>query len=188
MRAGPTFLGLAILLLGILLISLSYKPYTIEVKKVKTEPLIEKSTFIVGDFKVFQRYLATGRSVVCYGKVYIPETGNLSDINFYIMDEENYGEWFKGKSAKPLLEKKRVTILNASLPIAKNGTYYFIFDNTYAELYKKEVEFTAYTQYEIIEEEFTQAKELASIGFPFTLIGAIIMIYGILKKPKVTWM
>jgi len=188
MRAGPTFLGLAILLLGILLISLSYKPYMVEVKKVKKEPLIEKSTFIVGDVKVLQKYLTTGRSVVCYGKVYIPETGNLSDINFYIMDEENYGKWFKGKNAEPLLKEEKITILNASLPIAKNGTYYFIFDNTYAELYKKEVEFEAYTQYEVIEMEPAQIKEFEKIGFPFIIVGFAVMIYGILKKPKVTWM
>ena len=188
MRAKPTFLGLAILLLGILLISLSYRTYMVEVKKIKKEPLIEKSKFIVGDFKVLQKYLTSGYSIVCYGKVYIPETGNLSDINFYIMDEENYGKWFKGKNAEALLEKKKVTILNVSIPITSNGTYYFIFDNTYAELYKKEVEFEAYKQYEVIEAEPTQMKTLINLGLPLTFIGLIIMIYGILKKPEITWM
>ncbi len=188
MRAKPTFLGLAILLLGILLISLSYRTYMVEVKKIKKEPLIEKSKFIVGDFKVLQKYLTSGRSIVCYGKISIPETGNLSDINFYIMDEENYEEWFKGKKATALLEKKKVTILNVSMPIARNGTYYFIFDNTYAELYKKEVEFEAYSQYEIVELEPTQMRSLSNFGLPLTFVGLIIMIYGILKKPEITWM
>jgi hypothetical protein len=188
MRAKPTFLGLAILLLGILLISLSYRTYIVEVKKIKKDPLIEKSKFIIGDVKVLQRYLTSDRSIVCYGKVYIPETGNLSDINFYIMDEENYEKWFKGKNAEPLLEKKKITILNVSMPITKNGTYYFVFDNTYAELYKKEVEFEAYSQYEIIEEEPTQMKALSNLGLPLVFVGFIIMIYGILKKPEVTWM
>ncbi|MEM2228219.1 MAG: hypothetical protein QXR82_05405 [Candidatus Bathyarchaeia archaeon] len=188
MRVKPTFLGLAILLLGILLISLSFKTYMIEVKKIKKEPLIEKSKFIVGDVKVLQRYLTSGYLIVCYGKVYLPETGNLSDVNFYIMDEENYEKWFKGKNAESIIEKKKVTILNVSVPIIRNDTYYFIFDNTYAELYKKEVEFEAYKQYEVIEMEPARIKTLNNLGLPLVFIGFIIMIYGILKKPEVTWM
>jgi len=188
MRAGPFFGGVVIVALGLLLLFLGTQMLTIDVPKTETKTLFDRSTFTVGDSVYRSADLTANLTVSCSGDVRIPSGNESGDIDFYVMDKANFQKWKTGdRSAVSLVQRLRVEKIDASFTTPRVDTYYFVFDNSYSTLFKKEVSFSASYQYIVIHHETVEDRTFNSYGYPLIVVGAIFVIYGLVRKAEPRW-
>ena len=86
MRAGPTFGGLAILIVGLLLANFGSFTYTVEVAKDETKIIFNNERIpSIGDFVAREIYLEQGWFFNVEGKISIPDSNESGQIDFFIM-------------------------------------------------------------------------------------------------------
>ncbi len=188
MRAGPFFGGIVIIALGLLLLLFGTQIITIDVPHTETKTLFDTSTLTVGDTYQKSAELAANLTVRCSGSVKIPSSNESGDISFYVMDRGNFEKWHAGdRTVDFMVQKPTISKIDVSFITAHADTYYFVFDNTYSPLFKKEVTFTASFEYTTIQHETREDRTLNNYGYPIAIVGAILMIYGLIRKPEVRW-
>ncbi len=188
MRGGATLGGILLLILGILMILFGSYTYTINIPIVESQIVYDKISFTVGDVKVYETDLFENVTVTCNASINIPTTGDVGDINFYVLRGEEFQRWKSGeKDIAYIIELAQIKSVNVSFQTDKQGTYYFIFDNTFSELYKKEVTFSSTIEYITYVEEIRENNSVVYIGYFAVVIGAIVTLYGLIRKPEVTW-
>ena len=188
MRAGATLGGISLIILGILMILFGSYTYTIDIPIIESKTVFDKISFTVGDVKVYEADFLENVTVTCNASINIPTTGDTGEINFYVLSGEEFQRWRSGeKDIFFIIELAMITNINTSFQTDKQGTYYFIFDNTFSELYKKEVTFSSTMEYVTYVEETRENNNIVYIGYFAVVFGVIVSVYGLIRKPEVTW-
>jgi hypothetical protein len=188
MRGGPLLVGIVILVLALLLLFFGTQTRTIDVPETQTKVLFDRSTFTVGDSTYRTSELTTNLTVLCSGSVMIPSTNNSGDLDFYVMNKANFLKWQAGeRSVDLIVQKLTVSQIELSFVTPREDTYYFVFDNTHSTLFKKEIIFSASYQYTTIQHKTIEDRTLNSYGYPLVVVGAVVTIYGLVRKSEVTW-
>lgn len=189
LRAAPTFGGLAILVVGLLMINFGAYSYTVEVPRIETRPILSGERLSqIGDFVSKEIDLRNTWIVNLEGKVEILGSNGSGAIDLYVMNSREYQRWRNGeKDVEYLVKRERVDRFNGTFVPTENGTYYVTFDNRFDPKYKKEVTFTARYTFETRVPETRQEDILTKVGYPLAVLGAISLIYGLVRKPDVKW-
>jgi hypothetical protein len=189
MRAGPTFGGLTILIIGLLLANFGSFTYTVEVPKEETKILFNNETIpSIGDFDTREVYLEKDWIFNVEGKISIPDSNESGQIDFLIMNSSEHQKWKTGeKDIKYIIRQEKVSRFNETFIPKKNETYYLLFDNREDPTYKKAVTFSGKYVFETIAEEIKEENILKQAGYPLAIIGATFFIYGLIRKPEIRW-
>jgi len=62
--------------------------------------------------------------------------GSNLEIDFHVMDEPNYSRWKAGESASPQISRANMTSFEDDWVVPYDGTWYFVYDNTYGSTSK----------------------------------------------------
>jgi hypothetical protein len=189
MRAAPTFAGIALLAVGLLMINFGAYSYVVDVPKIETHLLFDKVKLSpIGDFAVKDVYLQQNWIVNLDGKVQVPDSNKSGQIDLYVMNDKTYQSWKNGqKNISYVLQRQKVDIFNETFISLENGTFYILFDNSLDPTYKKEVTISARYTSESMVPEARQERILTQIGYPIAVLGVISLIYGVVRKPVVRW-
>src|SRR4030042_2921767 len=189
MRAGPTFGGLAILIVGLLLANFASFTYTVEVAKDETKIIFNNERIpSIGDSVAREIYLEQGWVFNVEGKISIPDSNESGQIDFFIMNSSEYQKWKTGeKDIEYVIRREKVSRFNETFIPQKNETYYLLFDNSEDTTYKKAVIFSGRYIFETKAEEIREEDILKQAGYPLAFIGAAFLIYGLIRKPEVRW-
>ncbi|WP_455281476.1 hypothetical protein [[Eubacterium] cellulosolvens] len=189
MRAGPTFGGLAILIVGLLLANFGAFTYTVEVAKDETKIVFNNERIpSIGDFVAREIYLEQGWVVNVEGKISIPDSNESGQIDFSIVNSSEYQKWKNGeKDIEYVIRKEKVSRFNETFIPEKNETYYLLFDNREDPTYKKAIIFSGKYIFETKVEEIREENILKQAGYPLAIIGAAFLIYGLIRKSEIRW-
>jgi hypothetical protein len=181
------FLGITIFLVGILLFAFGTQTSIVYDLKIDKGNLIEPIYFSVENFYIMERNIQKNTTITCLGKIETLGINNQSDINFYILNEENFKKWkAREENVNYKLRLLRVKEFNTSLVIDKDDTYFFIFDNSYS-FSKKEVKFQAMYQQAILIPKESKSYEWNNFGIILAILGLVLTIYGVIKKEPIPW-
>ncbi len=177
-----TAAGACLLVVGILLVTLIGQYVTVEVQQVQTRPVEPHAEFLVGD--VVDRSYNLPASVSASGSVDVTQapTNASGDIGFMVFDAENYQKWNSGQHPDFLPEKQGQ--FNFTFATTNSGVYHFVFDNR-ASLFKKYVVFSV--SYSEVTVSHVPDPRVPYIGWAFLVGGAIILAYGLVRKPPIPW-
>ena len=179
-----TVAGLAILVLGVLLLTVMGQYVTAEVQQVHRQDVEPHAEFLVGD-SVDRAYNLPASSEVL-GTISVTQapSNQTGDIRFMVFDADNYQRWSAGGQANFVYSAENQGEFNFTFTPKNSGVYHFVFDNT-ASLYKKYVILTiAYKQ---ITTSRVPDTRVGYVGWAFVVGGGSIFIYGLLRKPPITW-
>ena len=187
MNSKIFFLGITIFLVGILLFTFGTQTSIVYNLKIDKGNLIEPIYFSVENFYIIERNIQKNTTITCLGKIETLGVNNQSDINFYILNEENFKKWkAREENINYKLRLLRVKEFNTSLIIDKDDTYFFIFDNSYS-FSKKEVKFQAIYQQTILIPKESKSYEWNNFGIILAIFGLVLTIYGVIKKEPIPW-
>lgn len=188
MRAQPFFLGIIVLALGLLLVFFGTQTLTIDVPRTQTEVLFDRSTLTVGDVAHRSAELNENLTVFCSGIVRIPSSNDSGDISFYVLNSADFKKWESGdRNIDFIVQRLRVDRIEASFVTSHKDTYYFVFDNSHSTLFKKEVTFSAYYEFTTMEQQTLEDRTFNTYGYPLIIVGAVIAVYGLVRKHEVRW-
>jgi hypothetical protein len=179
-----TLAGLAIVVLGILLLTVMRQYVTVELQQVHKQDVEPHVEFLVGD-SVDRAYSLPASSQVL-GTISVTQapSNQTGDIRFLVFDADNFQRWSSGEQANFVYEAQNQGDFNFTFTPKNSGVYHFVFDNT-ASLYKKYVTLTvAYNQ---ITTSRVPDTRVGYVGWASVVFGGLIFIYGLLRKPPVTW-
>lgn len=157
---------------------------TVEVQDVQRRDVEPHSEFLVGD--VADRIYSLPATVSVFGSIDVAQapTNQSGDIRFMVFDAENYQRWSSGGSSDFLFSAEKQGHLNFTFRTDKSGVYHFVFDNR-ASLYKKYVILTvAYNEVSI---SHVPDPRTPYIGWALLAVGAILLAYGLVRKPPIPW-
>jgi len=192
MRPRPTFGGIIILVIGVLLMFFGTQMYVEYVPTHDEGPLIEQSATVVDElyYKDFSAPIEVNSSVKdlvvsVYGSAESLQAGSSADINFYVMNDSNFLKWKHREKADYILTSTG-TEFRFRFLVNYTDTYHFIFDNTSPSA-KKSVNFEAkYSRTLMIPEE-RENRTLNYIGVVAAAVGALVCVYGLRKEPIIPW-
>jgi len=106
---------------------------TIYVSPITTTIIDNNYTISAQDYYAVSKVLQAGYSV----------SGSFSvasnDINFYVMDSDDYYDWVNGYTVYPIVVINRSTGATFGFDVSQTDTYYFVMDNTYSIFTSKSV-------------------------------------------------
>ena len=192
MRPRPTFGGIIILVIGLLLIFFGTQFYVEYVPRHDEGPLIERTVAVVDElyYKDFSAHVEVNSSikdvvVSTYGSAESLQAGSSADVNFYVMNDSNFLKWKHREKAGYILTSTG-TEFKFGLIVNYTDTYHFIFDNPSPSA-KKTVNFEAkYSRTLLIPEE-RENRILNYVGAVAAATGALICVYGLRKPPIIPW-
>jgi len=192
MRPRPTFGGIIVLVIGLLLMFFGTQIYVEYVSKHDEGPLIGQTVGLVDelyykDFSARVEVNSTVKDVVIsvYGSAESLQAGSSADINFYVMNDSNFLKWKHREKADYILTSTG-TEFKFGFVVNYTDTYHFIFDNTSPSA-KKSVNFEAkYSRTLVIPEE-RENRTLNYIGAVAAAAGALMCVYGLRKEPIIPW-
>jgi hypothetical protein len=175
----PTVLGLAVLILGMLLLTTIGQYVTVQVQEVRSHDVEPHAQFLVGDI-IDRTYSLPGGSEV-FGVVGVTEAASnqAGDINFTVVSPD-----IVGARASPVYSAQERGQFNFTFTTGKSGVYHFVFDNRNS-LYKKTVTLSvAYN--EVITSRVPDTR-VVYVAWILIAAGGIALAYGLVRKPDVTW-
>lgn len=179
-----TLTGIALLALGLLLLTYLGPYVTIEVQETRTHVIQPHEEFLVGDV-ASRPYSLPGSSDV-FGSMNVNQapSNQSGDIHFAVFDAQNYQVWNSGQQANFVYSADKQGQFNYTFKTDKSGTYYFVFDNR-ASVYKK------YVVYNIAYNEIITSRvpdpRVSYLAWGLAVGGGLILVYGLMRKPPVTW-
>lgn len=179
-----TLAGATMLVVGILLLTLLSQYVTVQVQYTQTRTVEPHAEFLVGD--VVDRQYTLPASVSAAGTVDVTQApSNASgNVQFTIFDDSNYQKWNSGQQSNSLYSSEGQGQFNYTFSTGGAGLYHFIFDNR-ASLYKKYVVLSV--NYDEIILTHVPDSRIPYIGYVLLVGGAIVLVFGLLKKPPVSW-
>ena len=136
MRRKNVFLGIALLVIGIVSIVFSLIPIPFRTRESYSVPhssIINSGTFTVpaGDSSLgyLPENLVSGDTVHIYFRVV--EGGNL-DIDFEIQDANNHFKWLFDEEYYPTVSLSRISFYDDDFTIPYDETWNLIWDNTFS--------------------------------------------------------
>jgi hypothetical protein len=180
----PALAGACFLVVGIILVTVLGQYLTVEVQQVQTRPVEPNAEFLVGD--VVDRSYSLPASVSTSGSVGVTQapTNASGDIHFMIFDADNYQKWTAGSQSSSLFSAQRLGTFNYTFTTTNNGIYHFVFDNR-ASLYKKYVVLSV--NYAEVVVSHMPDPRIPYLGLALIVGGAIILVFGLLRKPHIPW-
>lgn len=172
------------LVVGILFLTLLGQYVTVQVQNDQTRTVEPHAEFLVGD--VVDRQYTLPASVSAAGTVDVTQapTNSSGDVRFTIFDDSNYQKWNSGQQSNSLYSADGQGQFNYTFATGSTGLYHFIFDNR-ASLYKKYVVLSV--NYDEIILTHVPDSRIPYIGWALLVGGAIALVYGLLRKPPVSW-
>mgnify|MGYP001031051642 CR=1 FL=1 len=192
MRPRPTFGGIIILVVGILLIFFGTQMYIEYVPKHDEGSLIERTVAVVDElyYKDFTAHIEVNSSVKDvvvsgHGSVESLQAGPPANINFYVMNDSNFLKWKHREKAAFILTSTG-TEFKFSFIVNQTDNYHFIFDNISPSA-KMRASFEAKYSRTLMVPEERENRTLNYIGAVAAAAGALICIYGLREKPIIPW-
>ena len=179
-----TVAGFALLVLGLLLLTVAGQYVTIEVQEIQRRGVEPHAEFLVGD--VVDKSYSLPAGVEVLGTISVTEapSNQTGGIRFLVFDADNYQKWAIGGQANFAYSAEKQGQFNFTFTTDKSGVYHFAFDNR-ASLYKKYVTLTiAYN--EVIKSRVPDTR-VGYVGWALVIIGGLIFVYGLLRKPPIPW-
>ena len=174
-----TVAGFVVLILGVLLLSMIGQYVTVQVQEVHRHDVEPHTQFLVGD-TVDKSYSLPGSSSV-FGVVAVTEatSNQAGDINFTVLSSD-----ITGARANSVYSAEKQGQFNFTFTTGKGGVYHFVFDNRNS-LYKKYVTLTvAYN--EVITSQVPDTR-VTYVAWVLIAVGGLVLVYGLMRKPPVTW-
>jgi len=176
--------GAAILVLGMLLLTVMGQYVTVELQQVHKQDVEPHAEFLVGDSADRAYSLPASSDVLGTISVTQAPSNQTGDIRFLVFDADNYQRWSSGEQANFVYSAENQGHFNFTFTPKNSGVYHFVFDNT-ASLYKKYVTLTiAYNQ---ITTSRVADTRVGYVGWAFIVCGGLIFIYGLLRRPPISW-
>jgi len=179
-----TLIGALLLVAGILLLTVAGPYITIQVQVVQPHEVEPHAQFLVGDVADRQYTLPGGVSVVGTLNVAQPPTNQSGSVQFMVFDAQNYGLWSAGQQSNNLFTSDQQGAFNFTFNTAGAGVYHFVFDNR-ASVYKKYV--TLSVGYNEVSVSTKPDPRVLYVGWGLLAAGLVALIYGLARKPRITW-
>lgn len=192
MRPRPTFGGIVILIIGLLLMFFGTQIYVEYVPKHDEGPLVERTVAVVDElyYKDFSARIEVNSSVKdvvvsMYGSAESLQAGSPANINFYVMNDSNFLRW-KHREKADYIFTSTGTEFRFGFIVNDTDTYHFIFDNTSPSA-KISVNFEAKYSRTLVIPEQRENRALNYVGAVAAAAGALICVYGLKKEPIIPW-
>ncbi|MGD0423204.1 MAG: hypothetical protein ABSA92_07065 [Candidatus Bathyarchaeia archaeon] len=179
-----TMTGVAVLVIGILLLTFAGQYITMTVQNVQRTDIEPHAEFLVGDME--QRSYTLPAAVTVFGTVKATQapTNQSGDIRFLVFDDQNYQKWSTGVQANFVYSTDREGQFNYTFTSTANVLYHFVFDNR-ASLYKKYVVFSL--AYDDTVSSQVPDPRTQYIAYAMIVLGALLLVVGLAVKPKPRW-
>jgi len=176
--------GALLLVAGILLLTVASPYITMQVQSIQPHAVEPHAQFLVGDVTDRQYTLPAGVSV--FGTINVAQapTNQSSALQFVILDSENYALWSSGQQSNNLFSSDQPGASNFTFNTAAAGVYHFVFDNR-ASVYKKYVTLSA--SYNEVSVSTRPDPRIPYVAWALLAVGLIVMVYGSVRKPPVSW-
>jgi len=179
-----TLVGALLLVAAVLLLSVAGPYFTIQVQNVQQHSVEPHAEFLVGDVTDRQYTLPGGVSV--FGTVDVAQapSNQSGSLQFMILDTQNYNLWSAGQPSNNLFASTQAGAINYTFNTASSGIYHFVFDNR-ASVYKKYV--VLGVNYDEVSTGTKLDPKVPYVGWGLLVVGLVVLVYGILRKPTITW-
>jgi hypothetical protein len=179
-----TLAGACLLVVGILLLTTLGQYVTVEVRQVQQRDVEPHAEFLVGD--VVDRTYTLPASVSAAGSVDVTQapTNASGDIKLMVFDADNYQKWSSGQQSDFMFSAEKQGQFNFTFTTANAGVYYFVFDNR-ASLFKKYVILSV--GYSEVTISHVPDPRVPYIGWALAVVGGIVLVIGLAKKPPIPW-
>lgn len=179
-----TLAGACLLVVGILLLTTLSQYMTVQVQQVQNRDIEPHAEFLVGD--VTDRTYTLPASVPAFGTVDVTQapTNASGDIRFMVFDADNYQKWSSGQQSDFLFSAEKQGQSNFAFTSTNAGVYHFLFDNR-ASLFKKYVVLSI--GYSEVTVSHIPDPRVPYIGWALLVGGAVILAYGLARKPPIPW-
>jgi hypothetical protein len=179
-----TLAGAILLVAGILLLTVAGPYIRVPVQVVQSHDVEAHAQFLVGDMVDRDYTLPSGVSV--FGSLYVAQapTNQSASIQFLVFDAQNYQLWAAGQQSNNLFSSDNQGASNFTFNTASAGVYHFVFDNR-ASLYKKYV--TLSVGYNEVSISARPDPRVPDVGWALLAVGLVVLIYGLARKPRVSW-
>ena len=179
-----TLIGAILLVAGILLLTVVGPYITVQVQVVQRHTVDSHVEFLVGDVTDRPYSLPAGVSVFGTLDVTQAPTNSSSDVQFLVFDNTNYQNWASGQQSTFLFSGDQQGNSNFTFNTNNSGVYHFVFDNR-ASLFKKFVTFSV--SYNEVSTSRQPDPRVPYIGWGLSVVGLIILAYGLVRKPPIPW-
>lgn len=179
-----TLTGVTLIVLGVMMLTVLGQYIPMELQRVTQHDVEPKAQFLVGD--VADRPYSLPSSVTVVGGIDVTQapSNQSSDIHFMVLDNENYQKWSSGSQSDVIYSSNQLGRSNFTFATGKGGTYHFVFDNR-ASLFKKYVALTiGYNEISITR---VPDPRVGYIGWVLVVIGGVGLLYGLIRRPPISW-
>ena len=176
--------GACIIVAGILLLT-TLAPYvTVEVQQVQYRDVEPHAEFLVGD--VVDRTYTLPATVAASGSIVATQapTNASGDIRFMVFDDDNYQKWSSGQQSTSLFSADDPGKFTFNFTTTNTGVYHFVFDNKLS-LYKKYIVLSV--GYSEVTISHVPDPRVPYVGWALAVVGGILLVYGLMRKPPIPW-
>jgi hypothetical protein len=179
-----TLAGACLLVFGILILTALGQYVTVEVRQVQQRDVEPHAEFLVGD--VADRNYTLPANVAASGSVDVTQapTNASGDIRFMVFDADNYQKWSSGQQSDFMFSAEEQGQFNFTFTTGNAGVYHFVFDNR-ASLFKKYVILSV--GYSEVTMSHVPDPRVPYIGWALAVVGGIVLVIGLAKKPPIPW-
>ena len=179
-----TVIGALLLVASILLLTVAGPYITVQVQNVQRHDVEPHAQFLVGDVTDRQYTLPADVSVLGMIDVAQAPTNQSGSVQFMVFDSQNYALWSSGAQSSNLFASDQPGASNYTFNTSSAGVYHFVFDNR-ASVYKKYV--TLSVGYNEVSVSTKPDPRIPYVAWGLLGVGLVVLIYGLARKPPVTW-
>lgn len=183
----PTITGALLLILGILAVTTLSQYVTVQVQQTERHDLEPHAQFLVGDVADRPYTLPAAANIIGTVDVTQALSTNENDsgkFHFIVLDDANYQNWGAGSQANPVFSSDQEGLFNYTFIAPASGVYHFVFDNRQSPSKKNVVLTVSYD--EVLTSRVPDTR-MTPVGYALMILGALILIYGLLRKPQIIW-
>ena len=180
----PALMGMVLLALGIASITVLGQYVTMEVQQTQRRDVEPHIEFLVGD--LVERSYTLPTNVQVFGTVMATQvpSNQSGDIHFIVLDNGNFQKWSTSGQADSVYSANNQGQFNYTFTTKKSGVFHFVFDDR-ALPYKKYVVLSV-SYNEVLTRRVADTR-LVPAGWVLMVSGALIVIYGLARKPPIPW-
>jgi hypothetical protein len=179
-----TLTGTLLIAVGILLLTVAGPYFTTQVQVVQRHDVDSHAQFLVGD--VIDRQYSLPADVTVLGTLDVTQapTNQTGSIQFIVFDAQNYQLWQAGQQSSFIFTSTPQDHSNFTFNTGSSGIYHLVFDNR-ASIYKKYVAMSV--SYNAVSVSNQPNPHVPYVGWGILAVGLIVLVYGIARKPPISW-